>query len=160
MLHTVYLGIGSNLGDKLLNCKSAVQLIERRIGKITDTSEFYETPAIVDGQLTNDPSFINAAVKVETTLSPKNLLELTMEIEKELGRPINRPKNAPRTIDIDILFYDDLVMETQMLQIPHPRLQKRLFVLIPLCDIASALVHPVLKVSIGELRKRNETQHA
>lgn len=133
-MHTVYLSLGSNLGDKEQNLTSAVSEIARRIGDITAQSAFLETePWGFDSENT----FLNAAVRVETELSPYELLHATQHIERDLGRT-HKSKHGryhDRIIDIDILLYDDLHIQTPELTIPHPLMQQRDFVLIPLKEI-------------------------
>ena len=133
-MHTVYLSLGSNLGDKEQNLASAVSEIARRIGDITAQSAFLETePWGFDSENT----FLNAAVCVETELSPYELLHTTQQIERDLGRKQKSEKGQyhDRIIDIDILLYDDLHIQTPELTIPHPLMQQRDFVLIPLKEI-------------------------
>ena len=133
-MHTVYLSLGSNLGDKEQNLMSAISEIARRIGDITAQSAFLETePWGYDSKNT----FLNAAVCVETELSPLDLLHTTQQIERDLGRTHKSQQGLyhDRTIDIDILLYDDLHIQTPELTIPHPLMQQRDFVLIPLKEI-------------------------
>ncbi|MCH5176251.1 MAG: 2-amino-4-hydroxy-6-hydroxymethyldihydropteridine diphosphokinase [Prevotellaceae bacterium] len=133
-MHTVYLSLGSNLGDKEQNLASAVSEIARRIGDITAQSAFIETePWGYDSKNT----FLNAAVRVETELSPIDLLHATQQIERDLGRThkSRHGQYHDRIIDIDILLYDDLHIQTPELTIPHPLMQQRNFVLIPLKEI-------------------------
>ena len=133
-MHTVYLSLGSNLGDKEQNLASAVSEIARRIGDITAQSAFLETePWGFDSENT----FLNAAVRVETELSPYELLHATQQIERDLGRTHKSQHGQyhDRIIDIDILLYDDLHIQTPELTIPHPLMQQRDFVLIPLKEI-------------------------
>ena len=133
-MHTVYLSLGSNLGDKEQNLASAVSEIVRRIGDITAQSAFLETePWGFDSENT----FLNAAICVETELSPYELLHTTQQIERDLGRKQKSEKGQyhDRIIDIDILLYDDLHLQTPELTIPHPLMQQRDFVLIPLTEI-------------------------
>lgn len=133
-MHTVYLSLGSNLGDKEQNLTSAISEIARRIGDITAQSAFLETePWGFD----SDNAFLNAAVCVETQLSPYELLHTTQQIERDLGRMQKSHQGLyhDRIIDIDILLYDDLHIQTPELTIPHPLMQQRDFVLIPLKEI-------------------------
>lgn len=133
-MHTVYLSLGSNLGDKEQNLASAISEIARRIGDITAQSAFLETePWGFD----SDNTFLNAAVCVETQLSPYELLHTTQQIERDLGRKQKSERGVyhDRIIDIDILLYDDLHIQTPELTIPHPLMQQRDFVLIPLKEI-------------------------
>ena len=133
-MHTVYLSLGSNLGDKEQNLASAISEIARRIGDITAQSALLETePWGFDSENT----FLNAAVRVETELSPLDLLHVTQQIEQDLGRTHKSQHGQyhDRIIDIDILLYDDLHIQTPELTIPHPLMQQRDFVLIPLKEI-------------------------
>lgn len=143
MEHTVYLSLGTNLGDKEKNLQAAMHQIEKQIGRITSRSAFYAT---APWGFESANSFLNAAIEVQTRLSPLALLDATQQIEKQLGR---RKKTvnlqyADRLIDIDLLFYDHLVMRHERLQLPHPLLHLRRFVLEPLAAIAPDLVHPLL----------------
>jgi len=148
-LHRVYLGLGANLGDRQANILQALQYVQAR-ATITQVSSFYETEPV--GYL-DQPRFLNAVCALETELSPRDLLHLLKWIEKRMGR-LESFRNAPRPIDMDILFYDDLVLESADLNIPHPRLHDRAFVLAPLVEIAPDLVHPVLNVTVTELLRR------
>jgi len=142
-----YIGIGSNLGDREKNCERAIILLKKHGFIILKQSSMIETePWGVEDQ----PAFINMAVSVETTLSPEKLLTLLKESEINLGRT-ETLRWGPRIIDLDILFYDDLVMEKPDLSIPHPHIKDRDFVLRPLAEIAPDLIHPVLKKSVKEL---------
>lgn len=116
-------------------------------------SKWYETVSVPPGQ----PDYVNGVAMVETGLGPSELFAVQQEIEVALGRQLLRPKGAPRTIDLDLLFYDDLVIHSDGLEIPHPEIAKRLFVLVPLCDIAPALVHPGLGRTIRELKMELES---
>jgi len=149
--HNVFLGLGSNLGNKEENILKAVELIDKRIGKVVSLSSFFNTEpfGFISG---ND--FLNAACKVSTEHTPSKILFLTKNIEKELGRTVKSSDGLyeDRIIDIDILMYDDLVFENEELIIPHPHMHKRLFVLEPLAEIAGNTRHPVLMKTITELR--------
>lgn len=145
-----YLGLGSNLGDRKRNLQEAVTLIEKRIGSIVSLSSFYET---APWGFSSEHSFLNAALCVRSSFSPFQVLSLTQTIERELGRirkSVNRTY-SDRPIDIDLLLCDDLILNTPTLQVPHPLMHERRFVLQPLSEIAPALVHPLLGKSIQEL---------
>ena len=152
MLNTSYLGIGTNKGNRTKNIEDALNLLrqikEINILKVSDM--FHNPPR--EGIKTGD--FLNGAIKITTTLTPVELLNVCKDIERKMGRePISSNVNHPRIIDLDILFYGDEVISTDSLTIPHPMIEKRDFVLIPLNEIASDFLHPVLKKTIGELSK-------
>ena len=153
MNHVAYIGIGSNLGDRNANCVSALRkLKETGCIDVIASSQWRETQALTpDGE--TQPNYINGVIKVFTDLSPEDLLKKLKEIERKLGRPKEHKKWSLRTIDLDILFYDDLVLTSGDLVIPHPEIQKRVFVLEPLCDIEPKLLHPVLKKTVSELAR-------
>lgn len=139
--HTVYVGMGSNMGDKEKNLKDAIKLIEDSSkSKVTKISKFYTTKPV--GYLEQD-DFLNCAIEVKTILSPKEFMTALLEFEKNLKRE-RIIHWGPRTIDLDILMYDNLVTSEEDYIIPHPRMSERLFVIEPLCDIAPYLVHPIL----------------
>ncbi|MFC1903494.1 2-amino-4-hydroxy-6-hydroxymethyldihydropteridine diphosphokinase [Chloroflexota bacterium] len=142
---TVYLGLGSNLGDRQENLDKALEFLSQRVrmGKI---SSVYDTEPIGN---TDQPRFLNLVCQAHTRLTPEGLLALVKGIENKLGR--TGKSNAPRTIDIDILLHGEQVMETPELTIPHLRMTERAFVLIPLAEIAPDLVHPVSGKTIKEL---------
>lgn len=143
MKHDVYIGIGSNLGDRAQNCRLAIDHIKKIPNTIINPpSKLYESRPFHLAGAIDQPSFINCAVQVSTKLLPHELLISLQWIEAALGRPVMRDKGSPRTIDLDILLYDDEIIDLPDLKIPHPGLTKRLFVLIPLYDIAPALTYP------------------
>ena len=144
----VYLGIGTNLGNREENLKQAVAKIEEFIGPVLKSSSIYETAPW--GFQSND-EFLNMVVQVETKLIPSGLLGRLLMIESLLGRVRGEKHYSSRLIDIDILLYEDLIVEEESLKIPHPLLHERKFVLVPLCEIASEVIHPVLKKSVAEL---------
>ena len=146
MKHTVYIALGTNLGDRSANLDSALASLPPAVN-IVSSSPVYVTPPW--GYL-RQSSFLNQIVKCETHLTPEELLDYLKAIEKRMGR---KPTFlfGPRTIDLDILFFDDLVLETSSLNIPHPRLEEWAFVLVPFADLDSDLIHPVSGKSIREL---------
>jgi 2-amino-4-hydroxy-6-hydroxymethyldihydropteridine diphosphokinase len=146
----LYLLLGGNLGDKKKIFEEARELLGERIGKISALSAVYETEP---WGFESDDIFWNQVLKMETELSPKEVLGKTQEIEHDLGRIRKEKQFSSRIIDIDILFYGDQIINENDLIIPHPRIQERKFTLVPLCEIAPELVHPVLKKSIGQLLK-------
>lgn len=149
-LNSVYLGLGTNLGDKKKNIEDAFSKIEEQIGKIVSISAlFISQPQGFE----SINLFVNCAIKVKTTLSPQDLLYETQLIEKEMGRIDKSKSNRyfDRIIDIDVLFYNQLVVNEEDLVIPHPHIQERDFVLKPLAEIASNLYHPVLNKTVSEL---------
>lgn len=145
----VFLGLGSNLGDRQANLARALKLLGERL-HIELVSSLYETEPV---DYAEQPPFLNAICRAQTELGPMQLLSLAKGIEASLGRVPSFP-NAPRPIDIDIIFYGDLIMETPELTIPHPRLKERAFVLIPLLEVAPDLRHPVSDMHIRDLASR------
>jgi 2-amino-4-hydroxy-6-hydroxymethyldihydropteridine diphosphokinase len=151
--HIVYLALGSNLGDRLANLKQAIAALTPQMD-VKSKSQVYETPP---WGYEDQPTFLNQAVKAKTYLDPEPLLKHLKRLEVALGRKESFP-NGPRLIDIDILFYDDVVLDTPSLTIPHPRLHERGFVLLPLMDIAPDLVHPLSKKTVRELAALSNTE--
>ena len=148
----VFLGLGTNLGDKRNNLLMAVTNIEEKIGKVTSLSSFYETEP---WGFKSDNSFLNAALCVETSLEPAAILHIIKEIETDMGR-MQKSTNkvySDRPIDIDILLYDDMIMETDELTIPHPLMTERDFVMKPLVEIAEDTVHPVFNKKLKEISR-------
>lgn len=148
----VYLGLGSNLGNRAQNICEALRRLAGPI-RLHRISSVYETEPV---GLPDQPWFLNLVCGGETDLSPEDVLRLAKEIEQEMGRRPG-PRLGPRLIDVDILFYDDLVLSTPELEIPHPRLHQRGFTLIPLSEIAPRLIHPSLDATIQELREGAES---
>lgn len=146
----VYLGLGTNLGNKTENLRTAVDKINEKIGEVTSLSSFFET---APWGFQSDNSFLNAALCVRTSLSPLEVLSLTQDIERSLGR-LHKSVNgvySDRIIDIDLLLYDDLVLSDDKLVLPHPLMTERSFVLLPLAEIAANVMHPAIHRTIGEL---------
>lgn len=143
----VYLLLGGNLGDRILNLSSALQAIQDRIGEIELKSAVYETKA---WGVEKQPDYLNLVVVVKTELKPIEILNKTQKIEQELGRK-RLEKWGARTMDIDILFIDNEVLNTERLTIPHPLINVRKFVLLPLLEIAPNFIHPIFKDSIKNL---------
>jgi 2-amino-4-hydroxy-6-hydroxymethyldihydropteridine diphosphokinase len=148
MGHIAYIGIGSNLGDKLSQCERAVsEILNIDRHKLLARSSLFKTRPI---GYTSQDWFINGVLKIETDLEALELLQKLKMIESHLGRT-ETFRWGPRTIDLDILFFDDIEIHSDELQIPHPRIQNRQFVLIPLAEIDRNLIHPVLRKTIQEL---------
>lgn len=144
--HIVYLALGSNMGDRLENLKEAIAALPPQM-VVKAKSHIYET---LPWGYEDQPKFLNQVLKAQTYVEPEPLLKHIKRLEIALGRKPSF-QNGPRLIDIDILFYDDLVLNTPALTLPHPRLHERGFVLLPLMDIAPDLVHPVTKKSVREM---------
>jgi 2-amino-4-hydroxy-6-hydroxymethyldihydropteridine diphosphokinase len=152
MPNTAYLSLGSNLGDRETHLRDA----QRRLGeegRVVAMSSFYETEPV---EFTQQPWFLNCAVELETTCTPEQLMTAILRIEREMGRQ-RLQKKGPRSIDIDILLFDDqsagpVILDSPVLTIPHPAIQQRRFVLEPLAEIASDALHPGFKKTIRELR--------
>jgi 2-amino-4-hydroxy-6-hydroxymethyldihydropteridine diphosphokinase len=144
----VYMLLGSNLGDRELMMRQAIEKIQTEIGLVSAKSARYETEPWGN---TNQPAFINMAIAVQTILEPSEVLERALNIEKDLGRT-RLVRWGSRTMDIDLIFYADEIIEIQgKLSIPHPEMQNRRFVLEPLAEIAPDYTHPVLKKSVKDL---------
>jgi len=137
--HTVYIGIGSNLGEREANILDALRRIEQSGFVVEAVSSMLENPA---AYITDQPDFVNACARLRTMLGPRDVLNELLQIESEMGR-IRTVQNGPRIIDLDILLFDDLVIEEDGLTIPHPGILERRFVLEPLAEIAPDAIHPV-----------------
>jgi 2-amino-4-hydroxy-6-hydroxymethyldihydropteridine diphosphokinase len=146
----VFISLGSNLGDRLQFLSNAVDQIGLRLGKVVKESKIYEAAAWGH---TKQPDFYNQVIEIETELSPLQLLQGCLEIEKSLGRE-RSILWGERTIDLDILLYDGRSVQLENLRIPHPYLHLRNFVLVPLCEIAPDLIHPTMELSIKQLLDR------
>ena len=146
-MSTAHLLIGGNLGDRKENLLTAISLINEQCGTLTRSSSVYETAA---WGKTDQPSFLNQALEISTPLNARQLMRKILKIENEMGR-IRKEKLGPRIIDIDILLYENEIHDLRFLNIPHPEMHNRRFVLVPLAEIDPALQHPVLKKTIAEL---------
>jgi 2-amino-4-hydroxy-6-hydroxymethyldihydropteridine diphosphokinase len=147
-LATAYIGIGSNLGDRLGYIREAIAKLEQSQEiEIRGTSSVYETEPVGHKE---QPCFLNAVLELNTALEPVNLLEHLLGIENQMGRKRDRAR-GPRNIDLDLLLYDDVVINSDELTLPHPRMHQRRFVLVPLAEIAPKVVHPSLKKTVEEL---------
>ena len=146
-MNIAYLLIGGNLGNRSANLQKAIQLIEQNCGQVVQSSAIYETAA---WGLTEQPAFYNQALKIETTVLPEALMQELLHIEQMMGR-IRTVKLGPRTIDLDMLFYDQLILNSTLLVLPHPALTERRFVLLPLAEIAANFMHPILHKTIQVL---------
>lgn len=153
MTAMVYIALGTNLGDRMGYLQAAIDALPPKV-KVVRLSPVYETPpwGILD-----QPDFLNQVLQAETDLPPEELLVYLKEIEKAIGRQ-SRVRYGPREIDIDILFYDQQVVDLPQLQIPHPRLHERSFVLVPLADLAADLRHPQSGKTVRELLQAVDTQ--
>jgi 2-amino-4-hydroxy-6-hydroxymethyldihydropteridine diphosphokinase len=149
-MHKVYLSLGTNLGDRMNFLIQAYLSINNRIGKVLIASSIYETEPW--GFNSND-LFLNQVLLIQTNFTPIGILNEIHAIESEFGRSKNSQLYESRNIDIDILFYDDLILHDSNLRIPHPLLHERKFTLLPLIEIAKDLIHPVLNVKLEELEK-------
>lgn len=142
----VYLSLGSNLGDRATNVRTAIGMLGE-MGQVVAVSSFYETEPM---EVTDQPWFVNCAVAVKTDLMPRQFLSRMLKIEKAMGRHRVRPK-GPRTVDIDILLFGNSIVHTPQLHVPHPAMHQRRFVLQPLAEIAPEVRHPVFRRKISEL---------
>ena len=146
-----FLGFGGNLGKPLNNFRYARQQLAKQLDiEVISSSPLYQTPPI--GGPEGQPDYLNAVVEILTGLSAPDLLQLCQQIEMDAGRSRNLHW-GPRTLDIDLLLVEDLIMETPLLTLPHPRLHQRHFVLLPLNDLVPALYHPTFKITINQLLK-------
>ena len=152
---TVFILLGSNMGDRECLVNQACAMIEKRCGEVVAKSRLYESEP---WGFEAEQWFLNQVIEVSTSLSPDVLMNGLLAIEKELGRDRSTPHQgyASRPIDLDILYFGDKIIDTQLVTAPHPRLHQRRFTLLPLCDIAADFVHPVLKLTGRELLERCE----
>ncbi len=147
-MNTTYLILGGNKGDKLNSLQNAIQLLAEQVGTVIKRSDVYATKAWGN---TDQPDFVNQAICIQTSLSATHLLKSILSIEQQLGRVRDAQKWMERTIDIDILFYNDEIINTPDLKIPHPFIQERKFVLIPMAQLSPHFIHPVFNKSIETL---------
>ncbi len=155
--NTAYISTGSNMGDKLGNCREALAALDRTdTVHIESMSRFYLTEPM---EYSDQPWFVNAAVKIITSLNPDDLLAVLKSFEVEYGRADGGVRFGPRPLDFDIIFYNDLIIETPQLIVPHPRMHNREFVLRPISDLTSELIHPVFNKSIRRLLDELSTQN-
>jgi 2-amino-4-hydroxy-6-hydroxymethyldihydropteridine diphosphokinase len=151
-LHIAYISVGSNIGDKLVNCRKGIAAFtETGRSKILAQSRFYATEPV---DYEDQDWFINAMVKIETAHDPFQLLDQIESIQRAAGRKIDLVRFGPRILDLDIIFYNDRIINSERLVVPHPRMHKRRFVLKPICDINPAIIHPVLKKDMQFLLER------
>src|SRR5580698_9184533 len=149
MPQLAYLSLASNVGDRVAHLRDAIARLES-IGRVVSVSSFYETEPV---EVTDQPWFLNGAVGLETALTAEQLMARLLQIEQKMGRR-RIQKKGPRTIDIDILLFDDLILDSPDVTLPHPAMQERRFVLAPLAEIAPGARHPVLKKMIWELLEK------
>ena len=145
--HTAYVALGSNLGDKEDNLRRALELLEERGVEVVRVSSFICTEPY---GVTDQPQFLNGVCQVRTSLAPLALLHILLAIEQEMGR-VRLRHWGERNIDLDLLLYEDVVMDTPELTLPHPDMQNRDFVLLPLAEMAPEIIHPTLQKTIHEL---------
>jgi 2-amino-4-hydroxy-6-hydroxymethyldihydropteridine diphosphokinase len=146
-MNNVYILTGGNIGDRVMNLSNAASAIESYCGVIKAYSSIYETAAW--GKEEQSP-FLNQVLLLQTRFAPEKLLHLILAIESEMGR-VRKEKYGPRTIDIDILFFNDAIIDTETLIVPHPQIQNRKFVLTPLAELSPQLMHPILKETVTTL---------
>lgn len=146
MTNLAYLSLGSNLGDRERQLREAIRYLVS-LGHVVSVSSFYETEPV---EVTDQPWFLNSAVALETPKEAPELMSELLNLERQMGRRRTQPK-GPRTIDIDLLLFGDLFIDTPELTVPHPAMHKRRFVLMPLAEIAPEARHPVLKKTVREL---------
>ncbi len=147
--HSVYISIGSNIGNKLKNCQNGIAaLIKPGLSLLRKQSPFYSTEPV---DYKKQDWFINVVIKIQSVFDPYQLLSEIKSIQQDAGRISDPVRYGPRVLDLDILLYDDLVINSSGLVIPHPRMHKRRFVLKPICDIDPKVVHPVLKKDMRHL---------
>jgi len=155
--HPTFISVGSNIGNRLQNCRngiSALAALARVEG--VQVSPFYHTEPV---DYTDQDWFVNAAVQIHTDIEPVALLHQLQKIQSDAGQKQKVVRFGPRVLDLDIVLYGDLVLQSESLTIPHPRMHKRRFVLKPICDINPFVIHPVFKKTVGELLTCLNTEH-
>jgi 2-amino-4-hydroxy-6-hydroxymethyldihydropteridine diphosphokinase len=150
MVKTAFLGLGTNLGDREENLKKAIENISAFAGEVISCSQIYETEP---WGLRSEDHFFNMVIQIKTSLKPVDLLKHLLKIEIQMGRVRGAEKYSSRIIDIDILLYENEIINKPYLKVPHPMIQERKFVLVPLCDIAPEKIHPVIKKTFAALLK-------
>lgn len=148
-MSTAYVALGSNLGDRRANLRTAIEKLRGHKIDVADVSTFFTTKPY---GVTDQPDFLNAVCRVETDLAPLELLHVLLAVEQEMGR-VRKRHWGERNIDLDLLLYDDVCMNTPELTLPHPDMQNRDFVLLPLAELDYELVHPTLHKTIGQLQE-------
>jgi len=150
--HTVYISVGSNMGDKIDLCRFGIARVAAHPDiELTATSPFYRTAPV---DYTDQDWFVNAAFRIATSLDAHDLLRVTNIVQAAAGQGVKEIRFGPRTLDLDLIFYDQLVLKNTDLELPHPRMHKRRFVLQPICDIDPQLVHPILGCSVRDLMEK------
>ena len=149
LAHTVFISVGSNMGAKIDHCRFGIsQVAAHRDIELTATSSFYRTAPV---DYTDQDWFVNAAFRIATSLDAHELLRVTNDVQVAAGQGVKEIRFGPRTLDLDLIFYDQLVLNSSDLELPHPRMHKRRFVLQPICDIDPQFVHPVLGCGVQDL---------
>ena len=150
--HTVYISVGSNMGAKIDHCRFGIaQVAAHRDIELTATSPFYRTAPV---DYLDQDWFVNAAFRIETSLDAHDLLSVTNAVQAAAGQGAKEIRFGPRTLDLDLIFYNQLILKSTDLELPHPRMHKRRFVLQPICDIDPQLVHPVFGCSVRDLMEK------
>ncbi len=156
-MNKAYLSLGSNRGDRMANLEKAIKLLGEWAGNITRVSSLYETPP---WKMSDETNFMNQVLLIETKLDANELMDIIIQIELIMGRVRTTKGYEPRIIDVDIIFYNEQIINNDRLTIPHPLIQERRFILHPLNEIAPEFMHPVLKKSIGQLLLECEDKSA